>query len=174
MVDGDSVVCPNGEESFTMETGSMIIGRGALANLTSTDDDSSTVSASATATAASSSATLAATQSSSAATSTATCDSSNGTSATAVGAGVGVPLGVIALSAIAWALWERSRRRKLAAAVPIPPQELGTTIPTEHKAPPYNYGQPDYVQLQWQNHAPPAELPNAGYPSEMDTSNMRH
>lgn len=181
IVDGDSIVCPNGEEAFTMETGSMILGRAALANVTSTEEDSSTVSSSPTATAASSSATAEATESASAAaaTATATGSSSHGTSATAVGAGVGVPLGVIALSAIAWALWERSKRKKevaaaVAAAMQMPPQELGTAMPTEPKAPPYNYHQVNnYGQPQWQNHSPPAELPNAGYPSEMDTSNIR-
>ena len=173
--DGENMVCPNGESSFAVETGSMIIGRAALANLTesnSDDSDSSTASATATGSSPTETPEATATCSSSETTSnsTETCDN-NGTSATAVGAGVGVPLGVIALSAIAWAMWERGRRRKERTAATTP-QELGAT-PAEPKAM-YHYGQANYgQQTPWQNHPPPAELPNGHYPTEMDSSNMR-
>lgn len=47
--------------------------------------------------------------------------SGHGRSATQVGVGVGVPLGVLAIAAVLWALWERSQRRKMAAAGPAEP-----------------------------------------------------
>ncbi|KAL4998394.1 hypothetical protein BDV10DRAFT_185221 [Aspergillus recurvatus] len=46
------------------------------------------------------------------------CPDCEATHEAAIGAGVGVPLGVIALTAIAWALFERRRRKR--AGVPVP------------------------------------------------------
>lgn len=47
---------------------------------------------------------------------TTTAPKSSSSRDVAIGAGVGVPLGVIAASAIAWAIWERMQRRKTLGA----------------------------------------------------------
>ncbi|KAF9895172.1 hypothetical protein FE257_000074 [Aspergillus nanangensis] len=80
---GNTSTCSDGAAPFTLGNGDIIFGRAALAETTNPPSASPTP-----------------------------CpvgrDSSHIT--TAVGAGVGVPLGVIALSAIAWAFFERRRR----------------------------------------------------------------
>lgn len=69
----------------------------------------------------------------------------------AIGAGVGVPLGVIAIVSIAWALYERSQRRKLLQAAPPTITTVGP-FPGENK--------------QWGHH----ELPSDNQaPSELPT-----
>ncbi|OOF99039.1 hypothetical protein ASPCADRAFT_127613 [Aspergillus carbonarius ITEM 5010] len=115
--------CVDGDTAFTLDDGEMILGRAALENVTSTSSSSST------STRTMSTATVVET----------TCSASNnephcGTSnATAVGAGVGVPLGVLAVSAVVWALWERGRRRAaVVAAVATSASGCGGYL-TEHQ-----------------------------------------
>ncbi|PWY69043.1 hypothetical protein BO94DRAFT_527598 [Aspergillus sclerotioniger CBS 115572] len=100
--------CVDGDTAFTLDDGEMILGKAALENVTS----SSSSSATSTSTGTMSTATVVETMCS-ASDNGSHCGTSN---ATAVGAGVGVPLGVLAVSAAIWALWERGRRRTAVAA----------------------------------------------------------
>lgn len=71
----------------------------------------------------------------------------------AIGVGVGVPLGVLALTTVAWALWERRGRQSLARNMPI--QSYAPT--------------PDQ-RMHYQQTSPLAELANTGMPAqELDT-----
>ncbi|ROW01128.1 hypothetical protein VSDG_02836 [Cytospora chrysosperma] len=96
--------CPNNRSSFTISNSRLMFGFAALENATLT----------------SSAATSSSTDTPSASTSTTTAPTSSGDSlassdvrcednGTEIGLGVGVPLGVIALLAVAWGLWERKR-----------------------------------------------------------------
>ncbi|KAL4872529.1 hypothetical protein BDV12DRAFT_210489 [Aspergillus spectabilis] len=94
--------CANGDPPFILEDATMIFGRAALADVSSSTNSNSTDSTTGDEDGggdSNSSSDGACTQSSSS-----TCHS------TAIGAGVGVPLGVLAVSAVAWALLERRRR----------------------------------------------------------------
>lgn len=71
----------------------------------------------------------------------------------AIGAGVGVPLGVIALLSIAWALYERSQRKKLLQATPPTISTVG---------PFHNENKP------WGHHELPSNPSNQA-PSELPT-----
>ncbi|PYI11276.1 hypothetical protein BO78DRAFT_425790 [Aspergillus sclerotiicarbonarius CBS 121057] len=104
--------CVDGDTAFTLDDGEMILGRAALENVTSTTASSSSTSSTALGTSAT---TVTNTASYSASDNDGT-HCSGGSNATAVGAGVGVPLGVLAVSAAVWALWERGRRRVAVAA----------------------------------------------------------
>ncbi|RDW70887.1 uncharacterized protein DSM5745_08398 [Aspergillus mulundensis] len=92
--------CENGDEPFVLEDGEMVFGRAALAgvgNSTVSDDDSGSGS----------------TDANSSGTGGDGRGSSEGACSNndvAIGAGVGVPLGVLALSAVCWALLERRKR----------------------------------------------------------------
>lgn len=91
--------CVDGDTAFTLNNGEIILGRALLENVTEVSNASSTSTNTV------STETVLATST--------TCSSSEkhcSSNATAVGAGVGVPLGVLAVSAAVWALWERSRR----------------------------------------------------------------
>lgn len=95
----------------------MILGRAALANLTSsTPPTESTVEP----TSASSSTSLPSP------TPTASADDkfSSSLRSVAIGAGVGVPLGVLALAALGWAVYERRKNRNYPAPAPYDPNTL--------------------------------------------------
>ncbi|KAL3482287.1 hypothetical protein BJX99DRAFT_252994 [Aspergillus californicus] len=96
-----STTCADGDAPFVLEDGEIIYSRAALAdvNTNSTDSDSCPT---ADPTAGGSSGDDPGSH----------CSSND----TAIGPGVGVPLGVLALSAVAWALWERRRRRQSVCA----------------------------------------------------------
>ncbi|PLB47468.1 hypothetical protein P170DRAFT_361055 [Aspergillus steynii IBT 23096] len=72
----------------------------------------------------------------------------------AIGVGVGVPLGVLALTAFGWALWERRARQSLAHNMPI-----------------QNYAPINDPGVSYHQSGPLAELPNTGLPAQelMDT-----
>lgn len=95
-----SVVCPLGEDSFEVEDGDIVFGRAALYNATAASGSESTA---------------APTSAGAGSTASSSPDDSSSCNNAAIGAGVGVPLGIIALLAIAWAIWERSRAKKQAA-----------------------------------------------------------
>lgn len=61
-----------------------------------------------------------------------TQDAGSSNNDVAIGAGVGVPLGVIALVSIAWALYERSQRKKLLQPIPPTITTVGP-FPAENK-----------------------------------------
>ncbi|KAL4907649.1 hypothetical protein BDW74DRAFT_111482 [Aspergillus multicolor] len=48
---------------------------------------------------------------------------------TAIGAGIGVPLGVIALASVAWALWERRKRKQTIPSASLPPEQSSAAKP---------------------------------------------
>ncbi|GIK05209.1 hypothetical protein Aspvir_009313 [Aspergillus viridinutans] len=88
---GTDVICPEGMDNFQIPTGHALTGVALLSNVSSS---SATASPSFTDTA------------------TRTCHG------TAIGAGVGVPLGVIALMALVWALFERKARQAMRTQAP--------------------------------------------------------
>ncbi|RAL12170.1 uncharacterized protein BO97DRAFT_314863, partial [Aspergillus homomorphus CBS 101889] len=75
---GTDVICPDGKNSFELESGSIVVGYAALENVTSLEAAATTTTT----------------------TTTSARDA-------AIGAGVGVPFGVIAIASMAWAVWER-------------------------------------------------------------------
>ncbi|KAI9741257.1 MAG: hypothetical protein M1834_002973 [Cirrosporium novae-zelandiae] len=91
--DGNSTQCPWDKKPFTLDAGQAILGHAGLADvvLASDSDNNSTTGSS---------------------------NSSDSGREAAVGAGVGIPLGLIALASIAWAVWERRARIRLATALP--------------------------------------------------------
>ncbi|GIJ87002.1 hypothetical protein Asppvi_005901 [Aspergillus pseudoviridinutans] len=103
ITNGTDVICPEGMDSFQIPTGHAVTGVALLSNVSS----SATTAPSSTDTA------------------TGSCHD------TAIGAGVGVPLGVIALMALTWALFERKARR--AMRTQIPP----TAVVLDDKSAPY-------------------------------------
>jgi len=124
-----SVTCPDGAEPFTIPDGKIIPGYAALANISSLDGSVTTPTTSANTSncstptdAPSSSSTGSSSPSFSSTDASSSSSSSSSSRDIAIGAGVGVPLGVIALSAIAWALWERKQRQKALA--------VGAAVPT--------------------------------------------
>lgn len=103
--------CDHNQSAFQIQDAKMIPGYAALTAYTLKNNSSSPNS----------------TNSTLAGNSTSSSSSSNHD--TAIGAGVGVPLGVIAVAAIAWALWERSKLRRITAQQP-----QGTYIPFQQPA----------------------------------------
>lgn len=102
----ETTACPNDEPPFEIDDAKIILGRGALANLTKKATTSSPSEANDTFT------TSAPTQ---AGNGTDAVVKDNTSKETAIGVGVGVPLGVIAIAAVAWAFWERAQRKKVAS-----------------------------------------------------------
>ncbi|KAJ5759913.1 hypothetical protein N7520_007069 [Penicillium odoratum] len=96
---GSDIVCPYGN-AFRLDDAKIILGRAALANVTS---DSSSNSTNSTAVISSNSST--------------TSSSASSSHDVAIGAGVGVPLGVIAIGTLLWALWERRRANRLSRSL---------------------------------------------------------
>ena len=90
---GSAITCADDASPFQINSGSIILGRAALANVTNTTSTSTSNTT---------------VLSTSAATVTAS-PSSNSSHDVAIGAGVGVPLGVAALGALLWGFWERRR-----------------------------------------------------------------
>ncbi|KAL4882373.1 hypothetical protein BJY04DRAFT_40453 [Aspergillus karnatakaensis] len=104
---GSSLACRDGDD-FTVPTGQVLAGFALLENVTALNQSSNTPNSP-----------------------PSIITGSEECHETAIGAGVGVPLGVIALASIAWALFER-RRRKRAAVNPLPSDE---TSPAMQKSP---------------------------------------
>ncbi|GIC86338.1 uncharacterized protein Aud_002707 [Aspergillus udagawae] len=116
ITNGTNVICPEGMDSFQIATGHALTGVALLSNVSSSP---------------------ATTAPSSSDTAAQSCHD------TAIGAGVGVPLGVIALMALTWALFERKARRAMRTQVPQ------TVVVSDDKHAPYT-----------RNHnGPPSELP---------------
>lgn len=143
----------DGDTAFTLNNGEMILGRAALENVTEVSNASSTSTTTV------STETVLATS--------ATCSSSEkhcSSNATAVGAGVGVPLGVLAMSAVVWALWERSRRITASTAA-APNVQEGLYMDKGHV-------QESYVPHRMQQ--APTELDTRARISEMMGSSYQH
>ncbi|KAL4905021.1 hypothetical protein BDW74DRAFT_153981 [Aspergillus multicolor] len=135
--------CENGDDPFVLEDGEMIFGVAALADATSDSNANSTASDSGSD---SNSGGADGGQDGSGSSSESNCSNND----VAIGAGVGVPLGVLALSAVAWALLERRKRLKPAGTGDVYASGAGDTgIP---------------VQTQ-QVYVPP---PQKGHPTELD------
>lgn len=111
---GTDVICPNGKDDFSLDDAVMLPGRAGLANVTSLDAPASSSSPSALP-----SSTSTSTSPSSTSSSLPTGHSSSHD--VAIGAGVGVPLGVLALGAVIWALWERRRANRLRKTIASTP-----------------------------------------------------
>ncbi|OJD10925.1 hypothetical protein AJ78_08188 [Emergomyces pasteurianus Ep9510] len=108
IVDG-KLGCMNGDASFTLPRGEAILGVAGLAgNNSSPNDPSTTTSTTNPQPTPTHPGTTAPTPSPEL-----TCPTSHDT---AIGVGIGVPLGVIALAALAWAMWERRGKRQALAA----------------------------------------------------------
>ncbi|PGH06537.1 hypothetical protein GX51_02362 [Blastomyces parvus] len=117
-VDGN-LVCMNGDPAFKLPPGSGILGVAGLVNTTSAaPSPSSTASTTATGTNTdlSPTATTTSTDPGSKEPNTSPGSTCPAPRDTVIGVGVGVPLGVIAIAALAWAMWERSGKRKALAA----------------------------------------------------------
>ncbi|KAJ5647393.1 hypothetical protein N7490_003765 [Penicillium lividum] len=96
---GSDIVCPYGN-AFRLDDADIILGRAALANVTTVSSSNSTNST--------------VVISSNSSTTSSLASSSHDV---AIGAGVGVPLGVIAIGTLLWALWERRRANKLSRSL---------------------------------------------------------
>lgn len=103
-----STPCALNLSAFTIDNGNIMPGFAALADYTVTNSSSNTTTSSST--------------------------GSSSSDRVAIGAGVGVPLGVIALGAIAWAIWERQKSRRLV-----------TTKPQQGGYAPYSNDKPAYI-----------------------------
>lgn len=107
-----SSACADGADPFSLASASLIYG---VAALSTAEVISGTATSTATFAPSESPATATAATASETSTSKGeTCPDS--AQIGAIGAGVGVSLGVISISAIVWALWERRQRRRAAAA----------------------------------------------------------
>ncbi|BAE61593.1 hypothetical protein AFCA_007795 [Aspergillus flavus] len=154
---GSEVTCNSASGSpFFVPDATLVAGYAALANVSS----------------------LSASTSASNSTSSSSSSSSNSRDV-AIGAGVGVPLGVIALGAIAWALWERRARTKGLAAAAAAAASGGGSVRAGSWAGGYGavatsvagsnsqYGIQQYETGQWKNAARPAELTTSARTHEL-------
>ncbi|RJE21873.1 hypothetical protein PHISCL_05791 [Aspergillus sclerotialis] len=112
----DGIGCADGQDPFSVPSGNVILNRGLLENASCAVDTLNPTAPAA-----------AITHSPNAAnTSVPRCasdnsrDSGSGTRNVAIGAGVGVPLGVLALSAVGWAIFERRKRHQLVKSLAQP------------------------------------------------------
>ena len=90
----------------------------------------------------------------------------------AIGAGVGVPLGVIALGAITWALWERRARTKSLAAAAATTAGGGWVggngaVPSSVAGSNSMYGIQQHETEQWKNPSRPVELTTSARTHEL-------
>lgn len=127
-----SIECSDGDKPFTLPSGTMILGRAALANFTSSASQSDSTA-----------------EPTSTSTSSSTPESTDGGASAsstniAIGAGVGIPLALIALAALGWAVFERRKRRHYLAQAPYVPGNHPSSEVKHH-----NFG--------W-GRRPPAEL----------------
>ncbi|GMF72929.1 unnamed protein product [Aspergillus oryzae] len=153
---GSEVTCNSASGSpFFVPDATLVAGYAALANVSS----------------------LSASTSASNSTSSSSSSSSNSRDV-AIGAGVGVPLGVIALGAIAWALWERRARTKGLAAAAAAASGGGSVragswaggygaVATSVAGSNSQYGIQQYETGQWKNAARPAELTTSARTHEL-------
>lgn len=134
---------------FTINSGELISGKAALANYTSGDTSSNTTSDS----------------------STTACPTTPGedkggndnteggnNNAVAIGAGVGIPLGVLLLTALGWALFERRKRLSAQALVAGSQSQAAATSPS--------WDRPG----QKSGYVPPSELSAYKPPQELETT----
>ncbi|KAI3400645.1 hypothetical protein diail_2357 [Diaporthe ilicicola] len=151
-----SSACSDGGDPFVLPSASLIYG---VAALSSAELVSSTASSTATSAA-----------SASATTATAEACTDNGAQIGAVGAGVGVSLGVIALSAIGWAFWERRQRHRAAAAAAAQGalySKAGYEVPAG-----FQYANSSTPSASTPSHAYNAPIPTA-YPHEIGPSERK-
>lgn len=121
-----SSACADGANPFTIASASLIYG---VAALSTAEVISSTASSTATSAASASPATATQTAASGTAASTGETCPDSGAQIGAIGAGIGVSLGVISLSAIAWAFWERRKRLMAAAGQVVTSSKHGYEVP---------------------------------------------
>ncbi|KAJ5427202.1 hypothetical protein N7465_002272 [Penicillium sp. CMV-2018d] len=135
---------------FTLNSGELVSGKAALANYTSVDTSSNTTS-----------------DSSTTACPTTPSDENKGgndetegknNNAVAIGAGVGIPLGVLLLTALGWALFER--RKRLSAQALVAGLQSQAAAPTSHGDSPG----------QKSGYSPPSELSAYKPPQELETT----
>ncbi|KAK2604664.1 hypothetical protein N8I77_007576 [Diaporthe amygdali] len=117
--------CSDDGVPFALPSASLIYG---VAALSSAELISSTASSTATSATSASAATATSAAASSTATSTGDTCPDSGAQIGAIGAGVGASLGVLSISAIMWAFWERRQRLK-AAAQAAPYSKAGYEAP---------------------------------------------
>lgn len=111
VAENDTVGCAQNQSSFTLATARLMYGVAALENATLTSDVNASSSSTDTSTASITMASTTASERASAGTtSSSPADGSCQDDSMTIGVGVGVPLGVMALLAVAWGLWERRRR----------------------------------------------------------------
>ncbi|KAB8200543.1 hypothetical protein BDV34DRAFT_204596 [Aspergillus parasiticus] len=163
---GSEVTCNSASGSpFFVPDATLVAGYAALANVSSLSASTSASNS---------------TSSSSPSPSSSSSSSSSNSRDVAIGAGVGVPLGVIALGAIAWALWERRARTKgLAAAAAAAAGGGGGSVGAAGWAggngavassvagSNSQYGIQRYETEQWKNAARPAELTTSARTHEL-------
>ncbi|KAB8234692.1 hypothetical protein BDV23DRAFT_181355 [Aspergillus alliaceus] len=141
ILNGSKIGCAaSSGSSFFVPDGSLVAGYAALANISSLSASNST--------------------SGNSAPGNGTSSSSPSSRDAAIGAGVGVPLGVIAIGAVAWALYERrSRRESLAAAARFENDGGVGGIPV--------YGMQQHEMEQWKNPSSPVELTTSSRTHEL-------
>ena len=82
----------------------------------------------------------------------------NSSSAIQVGIGIGVPLGVLAIAATLYALWERSRRRKMAVPGLVAPHQGKHYGLAQDKPPAHTYQELTTPPTELEGRAPRHEI----------------
>ncbi|ROV88056.1 hypothetical protein VMCG_10415 [Cytospora schulzeri] len=144
--------CPENRSSFTISNSRLMFGSAALENATVTSStDFPTASTN---------------SGDSLASSNFGCEDND----RKIGLGVGVPLGVLALLAVAWGLWERKRARTQSAAA-VPEENIRhDKVQSSHSDYESRNGQDNgYLQPAQQEGWPVVELRTARSPVEMET-----
>ncbi|RAQ49724.1 hypothetical protein AFGD_002582 [Aspergillus flavus] len=110
----NTTVCPENKTDFFIDDAKPVLGHAMLANVTSLSASSNNGS-----------------------NGSVTCPVSSPCHEIAVRTGVGVSLGVVALGAIAWAVYERVRANRLKSSAAVMSPNMGMGLPTAGSAPGY-------------------------------------
>ncbi|KAE8156191.1 hypothetical protein BDV40DRAFT_281865 [Aspergillus tamarii] len=155
---GSEVTCSSDSGSpFFVPDATLVAGYAALANVSSLSASTSVSNS---------------TSSSSPSPSSSSSSPSSNSRDAAIGAGVGVPLGVIALGAITWALWERRARTKSLAAAAATTAGGGWVggngaVPSSVAGSNSMYGIQQHETEQWKNPSRPVELTTSARTHEL-------